>query len=184
MWIHITARWYRLWMMKPWTCHGYNMCSKWPLSVWNQRQCACHMESNMLASTVVTAAWSFSVRSLIVLGWTAYTWPRRKKSIGLRANNWGGNAIGPQCLINLLGYVMLNQCQTLVCTISWVHQTVSFIPWQHCWEVCYPIWWWSVSKKKGHLMTCCITFFTFFNMESLWSSCMRILFRTMYIVSF
>jgi hypothetical protein len=31
--------------------------------------------------------------------------------------------------------------------VSWVHlRTLCVSSWQHCWEVCYSIWWWRVSE--------------------------------------
>jgi hypothetical protein len=90
-------------MIKPWAPRSYNRCLWQPPPI--SRQTAvhpmafCRTRLNMLASTIVTAAWSLATRSSIILEGTAQTCSfgcaYRRESIGVTFGEPGGHAIGP-----------------------------------------------------------------------------------------
>jgi hypothetical protein len=70
---------------------------------------------NMLASTVVTAAWTLPTRYSIVPRETAQTCSfrcsHRKNSIAVRSSERGGRAIDPPSPVHLPGCVTFNHCR-------------------------------------------------------------------------
>jgi hypothetical protein len=99
----------------------YSWCSKWVPCVLRQMAVRHH---NMRASAVVTAAWSLTMRSLILVGRTVYTCPfkcpHRKKSNRVSLGNLGGHAVGPSHPVHLPEYITPTTTGHFTCNVMWL----------------------------------------------------------------